>query len=76
MTLILAKTIKGKGFSVSENNDWHHTPISNSLFEKFKKSYQLDKILEKNKKVWSLVGLRGSFGLICNELLKKIKTFI
>ena len=35
----------------------------------------MDKILEKNKKVWSLVGLRGSFGLICNELLKEDKDF-
>lgn len=40
--LILAKTIKGKGFSVSENNnDWHHTPISNSLFEKFKEELSI-----------------------------------
>ena len=36
--LVLAKTIKGKGFSIAEdNNEWHHTPVSKSLYEKFKK---------------------------------------
>ena len=32
---IIAKTIKGKGFSFSENNnDWHHAVLSKSLYEK------------------------------------------
>ena len=33
-TAIIAKTIKGKGFSFSENNnDWHHAPLSKSQYE-------------------------------------------
>lgn len=32
-------------------------------------------IVHKNQKVWSLIGLRGSFGLMCNELLKENKDF-
>ena len=32
---IIAKTIKGKGFSFSENNnDWHHSILSKSFYEK------------------------------------------
>ena len=32
---IIANTIKGKGFSFSENNnDWHHSVLSKSLYEK------------------------------------------
>ena len=32
--LILAKTIKGKGFSFSENNnDWHHKIMTNKQYE-------------------------------------------
>ena len=32
---IIAKTIKGKGFSFSENNnDWHHSILTKSLYEK------------------------------------------
>jgi transketolase len=32
---IIANTIKGKGFSFSENNnDWHHAVLSKSLYEK------------------------------------------
>ena len=32
---IIAKTIKGKGFSFSENNnDWHHSVLSKSFYEK------------------------------------------
>ena len=31
---IIANTIKGKGFSFSENNnDWHHSPLSKSQYE-------------------------------------------
>ena len=31
---IIAHTIKGKGFSFSENNnDWHHAPLSMSQYE-------------------------------------------
>ena len=31
---LIAKTIKGKGFSFSENNnDWHHAPLSTSQYE-------------------------------------------
>ena len=31
---IIANTIKGKGFSFSENNnDWHHAPLTKSLYE-------------------------------------------
>ena len=33
--LILAKTIKGKGFSFSENNnDWHHNIMTQQQYEK------------------------------------------
>ena len=33
--LILAKTVKGKGFSFAENNnDWHHSILSKSFHEK------------------------------------------
>ena len=33
--VLIAKTIKGKGFSFSENNnDWHHSILSKSLYEK------------------------------------------
>lgn len=40
---IIAKTIKGKGFSFSENNnDWHHAVLSKSLYELAKK--ELSKI--------------------------------
>tara|TARA_B100001063_G_C16688670_1_gene515814 strand:+ start:124 stop:942 length:819 start_codon:yes stop_codon:yes gene_type:complete len=36
--LILAKTIKGKGFSFSENNnDWHHKILTKKQFEEAKK---------------------------------------
>ena len=32
---IIANTIKGKGFSFSENNnDWHHSVLSKSFYEK------------------------------------------
>ena len=32
---IIAKTIKGKGFSFSENNnDWHHSVLTKSLYDK------------------------------------------
>ncbi len=32
--MIIAKTIKGKGFSFSEhNNDWHHAPLTKDLYE-------------------------------------------
>ena len=32
---IIANTIKGKGFSFSENNnDWHHSVLTNSFYEK------------------------------------------
>ena len=34
---IIAKTIKGKGFSFSENNnDWHHAVLSKTLYEQAK----------------------------------------
>ncbi len=34
-TAIIANTIKGKGFSFSENNnDWHHSVLSKSFYEK------------------------------------------
>ena len=34
-TVIIANTIKGKGFSFSENNnDWHHSVLSKSFYEK------------------------------------------
>ena len=40
---IIAKTVKGKGFSFSENNnDWHHSVLSKSFYEKALKE------LEKN----------------------------
>lgn len=33
-TAVIANTIKGKGFSFSENNnDWHHSPLSKSQYE-------------------------------------------
>ena len=42
--LLIAKTIKGKGFSFSENNnDWHHAVMTKSLYEKAKKE-----LLENN----------------------------
>ena len=32
---IIANTIKGKGFSFSENNnDWHHSVLTNNFYEK------------------------------------------
>ena len=32
---LIANTIKGKGFSFSENNnDWHHSVLTKSLYEK------------------------------------------
>ncbi len=35
---IIANTIKGKGFTFSENNnDWHHSVLSKSFYEKAKK---------------------------------------
>jgi transketolase len=35
---IIAKTMKGKGFSFSENNnDWHHAVLSKALYEQAKK---------------------------------------
>jgi transketolase len=35
---IIAKTIKGKGFSFSENNnEWHHAVLSKTLYEQAKK---------------------------------------
>ena len=41
---IVANTIKGKGFSFSENNnDWHHSILRKSIYEKALKE------LEKNK---------------------------
>ena len=33
-TAIIAKTIKGKGFSFSENNnDWHHSVLTKKLYD-------------------------------------------
>ena len=41
---IIANTIKGKGFSFSENNnDWHHSILTKSFYEKAIKE------LEKNE---------------------------
>ena len=35
---IIAKTVKGKGFSFSENNNsWHHAVLSKTLYEQAKK---------------------------------------
>ena len=35
---IIANTIKGKGFSFSENNnDWHHAVLTKKLYEQAKK---------------------------------------
>ena len=35
---IIANTVKGKGFSFSENNnDWHHAVLSKKLYEQAKK---------------------------------------
>jgi len=35
---IIAKTVKGKGFSFSENNnDWHHAVLSKALYDQAKK---------------------------------------
>ena len=32
--VIIAKTIKGKGFSFSENNnEWHHKVLSKSMYD-------------------------------------------
>ena len=32
---LIADTIKGKGFSFSENNnDWHHSVLTKTLYEK------------------------------------------
>ena len=34
-SILLANTIKGKGFSFTENdNSWHHAPLSKSLYDK------------------------------------------
>ena len=42
---IIANTVKGKGFSFSENNnDWHHSVLTKSFFEKAMKE------LEENNK--------------------------
>ena len=39
--LIVANTIKGKGFSFSENNNnWHHAVMTKSLYEKAKKELE------------------------------------
>ena len=39
--LIIAKTIKGKGFTFSENNnDWHHAVMTKTLYEKAKKELE------------------------------------
>ena len=33
--MVIANTIKGKGFSFSENNnDWHHSVLSRSNYDK------------------------------------------
>ena len=37
--LLIANTVKGKGFSFSENNnDWHHAVMTKTLYEKLKKN--------------------------------------
>ena len=39
--LIIANTIKGKGFSFSENdNNWHHAVLTKTLYEKAKKELE------------------------------------
>ena len=39
--LIIANTIKGKGFSFSENNNnWHHAVMTKTLYEKAKKELE------------------------------------
>ena len=39
--LMIANTIKGKGFSFSENNnDWHHAVMTKTLYEKAKKELE------------------------------------
>ena len=41
---IVAKTVKGKGFSFSENNnDWHHSVLTKSLYETALKELKLIK---------------------------------
>ena len=43
---VIANTVKGKGFSISENNNaWHHSPISKSQYE-----VCLNEINNKNNK--------------------------
>ena len=38
---VIANTIKGKGFSFSENNnDWHHSVLSKTLYEKAMKEIE------------------------------------
>ena len=38
--LLIANTVKGKGFSFSENNnDWHHAVMTKTLYEKAKKEF-------------------------------------
>lgn len=39
--LLIANTLKGKGFSFSENNnDWHHAVMTKTLYEKAKKELE------------------------------------
>ena len=39
---IIAKTVKGKGFSFTENNnDWHHAPLSKQAYEQAKKELNI-----------------------------------
>lgn len=39
---LIAKTIKGKGFSFSENNnDWHHSILTKSIYDKGKKELEI-----------------------------------
>ena len=76
---IIANTIKGKGFSFSENNNnWHHAVMTKKFYDQareelekkfFKKMIEIN---DKNIKTFSIIGPRATLGLAAFEIAKKI----
>ena len=68
---IIAHTVKGKGFSFSENdNNWHHAPLSSSQYEKaleYAEKY-LEKCPTEAKSYHEIADIHFTFG---NYILSK-----
>ena len=58
---LITNTIKGKGFSFSENNNvWHHSVITKKIYDSAIEELKKMKLNSKNIKLWSTIGPRAT----------------